>query len=376
MVSDCTKTGWAHRDSLLLAGGWLAGFALLARLPGLPPFPAPGEERAPDACAELSVVIPARNEERNLGRLLASLARQQPAPAEVIVVDDCSTDATAELARRAGVTVVAGTEPEAGWSGKCWACHQGATAASKRLLVFLDADVTLSPDALGRLAAEHHRRGGLLSIAPFHRTERPYEGLSAVANLVALMGTGAFGLLAGSPTMAFGPCMIMTADDYRATGGHAHPDVRGAVTEDAALAQRFRTLGLPLSVLAGRDAVSFRMYPDGAASLLDGWTRSLAAGAERTPVPLAAAIALWVTGALLAGFGPARPGRGRSAFGWYGAFSLQMWWMLRRVGRFGALSTVAFPLPLSTFVAIFVRSAGNRLLGRSPTWRGRRMPAT
>lgn len=318
-------------------------------------------------------MIPARNEEGNLGRLLESLARQQVAPAEVIVVDDRSSDATAELARRSGATVLAGTEPPPGWSGKCWACHQGATAARGDRLVFLDADVTLSPDALGRLVAEHDRRAGLVSVAPFHRTERAYEGLSAVANLVALMGTGAFGVLPARATMAFGPCMIMGADDYRRVGGHADPAVAGAVAEDVALAARFRALGAPVAVLAGRDAVSFRMYPDGPRTLVEGWTRLLADGAGRTPVARAAAISLWVTAALLAASGPLRD-RSRSALAWYGAFSLQMWWMQRRVGRFGALGTLGFPLPLSAFVALFARSAWQRLIGRAPTWRGRTMP--
>ncbi|MBO0748061.1 MAG: glycosyltransferase [Acidimicrobiaceae bacterium] len=360
------------REGLVLTAGWLAGFALLARLPGL--TRRTGAHTDPEA--RLSVVIPARNEEGNLGRLLGSLARQRPSPAEVIVVDDRSSDATAGLARRAGATVLVGAETPPGWSGKCWACHQGAKAAEGSRLVFLDADVTLSPDALWRLVGEHDRRGGLVSVAPFHRTERGYERLSAVANLVALMGTGAFAVLPGSPAMAFGPCMITGADDYRRVGGHAHPEVRGEVAEDVALAGRFRALGLPVSVLAGREAVTFRMYPDGPRQLIEGWTRLLASGAERTPLVLRAAIGLWITAALTAASGLLHARRSRTALAWYGAFSLQMWWMLRRVGRFGPLSALAFPLPLSTFVALFARSAWHRLLGRPPIWRGRRMPAT
>lgn len=380
MVSDCTEPAARPWQGLILAGGWLAGFALLARLPGLTRLPVLSRPGLLDAPPRLSVVIPARNEEGNLGQLLGSLARQQHAPAgvlveEVIVVDDRSTDATADVARRAGATVLAGTAPPFGWNGKCWACHQGAVAARGDRLVFLDADVTLAPDALERLVAEHERRGGLVSVAPFHRTERLYERLSATANLVALMGTGAFGLLPGGPAMAFGPCMIAGAGDYRRVGGHAHPDVRGQVAEDIALARRFRALRLPVAVLAGRDVVSFRMFPEGPRQLVDGWTRLLAAGAERTPAPLGAAVVLWVTAALLAAVGPLRARTRRASLAWYGAFSLQMWWMLRRVGRFGALGTLAFPLPLSTFLALFARSAWHRMTGRPPTWRGRSMPA-
>jgi 4,4'-diaponeurosporenoate glycosyltransferase len=366
---------------MIVAGGWLAGFALLPRLKGLA---RPGAPAAGVSTGVVSVVIPARNEEANLGRLLGSLARQRDAPAEVIVVDDRSSDATADLARRGGATVLTGTEPPPGWNGKCWACHQGAVAASGDCLVFLDADVTLAPDALGRLVTEYGRRSGLVSVAPFHHTERPYERLSAVANLVVLMGTGAFGLLSANPTMAFGACMITSAEDYWRVGGHAHADVRGAVAEDVALARRYRTFRAPVAVLAGRETVSFRMYPGGPRQLVDGWTRLLAAGAERTPPMLGAAIGLWITAALLAASAPLRAmlagvgwrrGEGRRVLAAYGAFSLQMWWMLRRVGRFGAVGTLAFPLPLSTFVALFARSAWHRVTGRPPTWRGRSMPA-
>ena len=78
----------------------------------------------------ISIVVPARDEAHNLPRLLASLAALTPAPAEVIVVDDHSTDGTGDLARAAGATVVVPPPLPPGWLGKAWACHAGAQVAT------------------------------------------------------------------------------------------------------------------------------------------------------------------------------------------------------------------------------------------------------
>ena len=86
------------------------------------------------------MIIPARNEAHNLPRLLESLASQSVQPREVIVVDDGSTDDTAEIARRHGAEVLVSKPLPEGWRGKPWACHQGAEAASGDLLCFVDAD--------------------------------------------------------------------------------------------------------------------------------------------------------------------------------------------------------------------------------------------
>ena len=276
-----------------------------------------------------------------------------------------------------------------GWTGKTWACHQGAARATGDLLLFLDADVRLHPHALHRLRAEHAAHGGLVSVQPFHVTERPYERLSALANVVVLMGTGAFtGRPRRAPAMAFGPCLLIARPDYQSVGGHAHPDVRPLVAEDIGLARRCREQGRPVRVLAGRDVVQFRMYPDGPAQLAEGWTKMLACGARRTSPFLSALIGLWVTGACLAAADGARalaaaaaparrrPGRPcpRRAALSYAAWAGQVAWMLRRVGRFGVATSAAFPVPLGAFVALSIRSAVLRALRQPPRWRGRQAP--
>jgi 4,4'-diaponeurosporenoate glycosyltransferase len=371
------------RRDALLAGAWAVGAWLLWRvskvpdgdaIPPAPSPPPPGPAPSPSPPGPtVSVVIPARDEEVALPGLLADLAAQGRPPDEVIVVDDGSCDETAAVARRAGAKVLASEPLPAGWTGKAWACHQGSSAASGEVLVFLDADVRLAPAALGSVTAWLERGGGLVSVQPFHATERPYERLSAVANVVSLMGSGAFtGRPRRAPTVAFGPCLAISRVDYNWAGGHAHPSVRHRITEDIGLALRVTEIGRPVRVAAGRDLVSFRMYPDGWRQMVDGWTKMLPAGAAATPAPLAAAVGLWVTGALIAGEGALRP---RSkALAWYGAWAAQMHWMMRRTGSFGLWTAAAFPAPLAAFVAFFARSLLAAATGKTIRWRGRPVP--
>jgi 4,4'-diaponeurosporenoate glycosyltransferase len=377
------------RDLAVLLVGWSAGFWLLARLPrprtmGTAPRPdLPGGAATPGP--GLSVVVPARDEEHSVGALLASLAAQTTPATQIIVVDDQSGDDTAGVAGRAGATVMAGSAPPAGWTGKAWACHQGAGMATGELLVFLDADVTLAPEALAHLVDEHRRAGGLVSVEPFHRTERWYERLSAVCNIVTVMGTGAFTGPPWRPTpMAFGPCLVLSRLDYDRIGGHAHPDVRGRIAEDVALARRALASGRPVRLLAGRDVVAFRMYPGGPRQLVQGWTKMLGLGVGRARPEVTVLVSLWITAALIAARGglgvagrrirllpPVPTGVEMTAVGVYGAFALQTWWMLRRLGRFGRATPALFPVPLGAFVALFLRSVVLTVARRPVRWRGR-----
>lgn len=318
-----------------------------------------------------TVVIPARDEEENLPRLLKSLADLNPRPAGVIVVDDGSRDATAEVARSVGATVVAAGPLPAGWTGKSWACAKGAEAAGgprAGTLVFLDADTFLAPGGLSRILAEHDRRGGLVSVQPFHATERPYEALSAFFNLVSMMGVGAFTPRRHArPTGAFGPCLVCSTADYATAGGHAHPDVRRRVVEDVALAQRFAGVGLPVSVLAGRGTIAFRMYPGGIRQLVEGWTKNFATGATSTRPLTFVLISLWLSGCISAAWSLPAP----AAAAVYLAYAGQLAWMLRRIGRFGWWPALLYPIPLAFFLVLFARSLVLTHLRGEVRWRGR-----
>jgi 4,4'-diaponeurosporenoate glycosyltransferase len=355
----------------VIAAGWLTGWVLLWRLPRLGPLgdPAP---LAPGR--RVSVIVPARNEVDRLPDLLACLGRQTRPADQVVVVDDDSSDGTAEAARAVpGVDVVATGPLPAGWTGKAWACATGVAAAQGDVLVFLDADVGLADDALGSLLATRSAHGGLVSVQPHHHVRRPVEVLSLPFNVVAMMGLGTGSLLPPRREWgAAGPCLATARDDYEAVGGHAA--VRGAVAEDLALAARYRAAGLGVRCLAGGDRVRFRMYRD-LRRLVQGWSKNLAAGVGRTPLVRTVGIALWVTALLSMVLrlveGPGSTATAAATFGAvYVAGAGQMTVLGRQVGRFGPAG-LAWPVLIVFFVAVFTLSVVRTLVLRRVRWSGR-----
>jgi 4,4'-diaponeurosporenoate glycosyltransferase len=292
------------------------------------------------------------------------------------VVDDHSTDATAAVARARGATLIASEPLPDGWNGKPWACWQGASRARGELLVFLDADTWLEPGGLARLLGAHRERGGLLSVQPYHRMERPYERLGALFNLIAMIGMGTFTALGEgiAPRAAFGPCVIAGRADYLAVGGHAR--AAHAVLESLPLARAFAEAGLPVRCLAGRGSLSFRMYPDGLRAMVQGFAKGFAVGAASVPLWLLVAVVAWVAGSVSTArrLAAAALGAGGDTGPWLALallYAAQMHWMLRRVGNFGVWPALAFPLPVAFFVSVFGWSLfRTAVLGRAP-WRGR-----
>ena len=367
--------------ALLLGAGWTAGTVLLWRL-RTPIRLEPGDDDVEPLLSRTSVIVPARDEELSLPVLLASLRGQALQPLEVVVVDDGSTDATAGLAAAAGASVVAAGEPPPGWLGKPWACQRGAEVASGDRLVFLDADTRLASDGLARVVATAAARtpDGLLSVQPHHEVPTAYEQLSALCNVVPVLASGMAAPGDRPATLSFGPCLVTTRSALDRAGGFTA--VRGALTEDVELARAYRAAGLDVRCLGGGSAVRFRMYPGGLGSLVEGWSKNLAAGAGRAPLlPTLGAVAWVATLAAVAWTGI------RAVVGWaegggapplsvalaWTAVAAQLWWMLRRLGSFRWWCAAAFPVPLAAFVALFARSVLLHALRRPVTWRGRRV---
>ena len=358
---------------VLLIVGWTAGWWLLWRVPTLRRPLDPVANRGP---ADVAVIIPARNEAEVVGDLLRSLAAQDTPAHEIVVVDDGSSDGTVAVARAHGATVISGRALPSGWTGKSWACEQGAESTASRLLVFLDADVRLEPHALRALVEEHGARGGLVSVAPYHRMVRWIERLSAPFNLVAFMGVGAAQPgHSGRSDGAFGPCLVCRRTEYEVVGGHAA--VRSSVTDDLALAEAFADQGLPTSVLAGTGAIEYRMYPLGLRQLVEGWSKNLAIGARFVPAVRSLLVALWITAllvatqyAVLAVWSPSRMRVGIAAVAFV-AMALQQRIRLASLTNAGWVTAALFPFTTAVFVAIFIRSLWWTYVSRRVHWRGR-----
>jgi 4,4'-diaponeurosporenoate glycosyltransferase len=339
------RVGW-----VLFAVGWGAGWLLLW---STRPLPRPGAARP-----AVAVVVPARNEAPCLPGLLASLRTQLRSGDELVVVDDHSTDATASIAAAHGARVIAAPALPAGWVGKPHACTIGAGATTAPVLVFVDADVRAGPNLLDGVAATAAGGGVVVSVQPWYDAPRLAERLTVLANVVALMGSGAFTVLGQRvrPDVAFGPVLAVDRATYERAGAHAAPDVRASLTEDIALARR---VGASHVFSDRRDATS---RPRSIADAVTAWSRTITAGIQATRWPVLLGVVAWV--ASLTG-GPFA--------GWlaYPLSAVQVWVLGRRAGRTGLLAVV-YPLLAVVLVAVVVAAGWRRVTGRT-TWKGRRV---
>lgn len=223
--------------------------------------------------AAVSVLIPARDESGTIADCLRSVRGEDVT--EVLVLDDESCDGTAEIAAAHGARVLPGTAPPPGWLGKPWACAQLAAAADPRsdVLVFLDADVRLEPDAIARSVG---MLGDLDVISPHPRqlaetvAERLVQPLLTWSILTFLPLRLAERSPCPSLAAANGQFLVVRRAAYERAGGHV-PD---AVLDDLALLRTIKRVGGHGGVVDGSSLASCRMYA-GWASLRDGYSKSL-----------------------------------------------------------------------------------------------------
>ena len=221
----------------------------------------------------VSVLIPARNEAESLASCLASVADQDVA--EVIVLDDESSDGTRAICRGFDVQVVAGRPLPPGWLGKPWACAQLAAAAdpSSDLLVFLDADVRLEPNAIALacgllgefdLVSPHPRQ---VAVTAAERLVQPLLEWSILTFLPLRLAERS-----PRPSLAAanGQFLVVRRAAYERAGGHA----RTAVLDDLALLRAIKRTGGRGVVVDGSSLASCRMYA-GWPELRDGYAKSL-----------------------------------------------------------------------------------------------------
>jgi 4,4'-diaponeurosporenoate glycosyltransferase len=351
---------------------WLLGFIFLWKIPT-----PKSRNNLNHLSHKISILIPARNEERILGQLLDSIDQQSLKPHEVIVIDDQSDDATAEVARRAGSIVMTSKDLLEGWTGKPWACWQGAQRATGDVFLFLDADTFLEPEGLSKIASTYLEKGGLLSIQPFHKMKKGYERLSAIFNIISLAGMNAFTPLGSrlKPIGAFGPCMICSREDYFMAGGHEK--ARGEVLESIAIGKEFLKAHRNVHCYGGKETISFRMYPNGLRSLVEGFGKGFGTGASAMSVPSFFMMVAWVFGGVSVTRHLVQSAILSDPMGLLGwlvldvLYIFQIHWMLFRIGNFGFPTALLFPIPLIFFVVVFAYSILRIFLIRKVRWKGR-----
>lgn len=333
----------------------------------------------------VSILVPARNEERSLRPCLESLLKQRYPEFEVLVCDDESEDATAEILAEmargnARLKSFRSLALPPGWLGKCFACHQLAERARGELLLFTDADTVHHPGALVSAVAELQASGaGLLSLITrfemhtfAEKTILPLVPFAALAYLPFFLIR-----LLRNPRFAIGngQFMLFRRPAYDAAGGHAA--VREALVEDVWLARRVKASGFSLAPCDGGKLVSCRMYRS-LGEIWEGFSKNIFAGFNFSLIPLAAvcsfSLAAYVLPYffLLAGlFRPLPPELWIHAPAAEILLALAMRLMLAARYRLGVISALLHPLGMACVLAIAVNSAFRILTGRGACWKGR-----
>jgi chlorobactene glucosyltransferase len=360
----------------------------------------------------VSLLVPARDEERNIEGCLDGLVAQSHPRCEILVLDDGSSDATAEIATRMLATYVAarsgsavatpvaptahataaaalpspdrppiaarlltGRPLEPGWGGKCFACHQLAEQAQGDWLLFLDADTRLAPDGVARALAAAVAAGvDLASFLPRYGGE-PWPNRLVVPwlyfFLTALVPLPEVTRLR-HPRLAVanGQAILVRRAAYAAIGGHAA--IRDHIVEDVSLAIAAKRGGLGIALLDGHRWLGCEMYDD-ARGLAAGFAKSFHSAARRYPLQWGALLTLlaligfrpWLR--LISVDGPTERTLALISIVVVGATFAGL--LVRFRQRLSALAV--WPLALWSLLVIAVAGGVSGLLGRELAWRGR-----
>ncbi len=326
---------------------------------------------------EVSIIVPARNEEASLGDCLDSLTAQTGVPFEIIMVDDGSTDRTREIALSfAGVRVIPARplhEDEAGkaWTGKNNAVIAGAKEASAQWLLFTDADTVHQPRSLERALTEARKeRADLLSYSPQQVVvtfaERAVMPV-IFAELAARYPPRKVRDQNSGVAAANGQYILVRRAAYDAIGGHAA--VVTEILEDVALARLFRNAGQRVYFRYGADAVRTRMYRNWA-QLSEGWTKNLALLFPNPGRLALHSVFSWF--AAWFAIGIAASGARSHHFVWIAAAAL--WLLVYRRIRTAHFTTVnnllAIAVGLPLFAHLLLRSKNAHAKGQV-SWKGR-----
>ena len=234
----------------------------------------------------VSVIVPARNEAHNIARCVTSILSTTYPNLEVIVVDDSSTDGTAQIARHAAecdprARIVASPPLPEGWFGKQWACATGAKIARGSVLQFTDADTVHGADLVTRsMNAMRRNRAQLFSVAGRQELGGFWEKViqPQIFTILSMRYGGTESVTRSTRVrdkIANGQCIFVTHDSYDAIGGHA--SVRTSVAEDMMLAQKFFAARKRVVLMLGLNQLSTRMYAS-LGEIINGWRKNVFAG--------------------------------------------------------------------------------------------------
>ncbi len=337
----------------------------------------------------ISVIIPARNEERNIQACLQAVLSQTYSPIEVIVVDDRSTDDTPRIlketaARDDRVKIIRGAEPPPGWSGKPHALVQGAAVAQGEWLCFVDADTFIAPELLiSAYSMANLQKADMFSVLTDQVLGSFWE--RTILPLVFL------GLSYGFPAeqvndphqpdaIANGQFILVKRLVYDNVGGHAA--IKDRIDEDRALAALVKHAGYRLLLADGRQFAKTRMYTS-LPEMWEGWTKNIYLGLRDKlwlltfgaflGVVVSVLLPLWLVGGLawlITGGGmSAAVVAGEAVVLW--AYLVAKRWQACRYFNIAGWYSITFPLGALIFTLMMLASSYKVISGQGVTWKGR-----
>lgn len=336
----------------------------------------------------VSIIVPARDEEENLPKLLASLTALSYPSFEILVVDDESQDGSREIVRSTprgnarDLRLVEGLPLPAGWLGKPWACHQGYRKARGSLLLFTDADTQHDPDLLAKTVRGLVEEGGdALTLTGQQLMGSFWERLLQPQFFILL----AFRFpRTGTPkpprrwkdAIANGQYLLFRREAYEALGGHEA--VKAEVVEDMRLAQLLVRNGRRLLIRRGT-GLQTRMYRS-LGGLVEGWSKNITTGALQAfpgilqpvilPLSFVLGFVLWLLPPLVLGWSLATGTGGVSlAFGALTTgFSAAFWGLA--AGIMGANPLYGLLYPVASFLTAYIFLL-SWVRGSRIQWKGR-----
>jgi chlorobactene glucosyltransferase len=340
----------------------------------------------------ISVCVPARNEERNIGRCVKALLAQKYPNLEIIVLDDRSTDATPEIlselsASDSRIKVINGSNLPPGWAGKPYALTQASTFARGEWLCFVDADTFVAPEALAAVYAKAAETEADLFTIMTRQIMKTFWERTVLPLVMLALSVGFSPRKVNDPervdAIANGQFIFIKSSVYEAVGGHE--TIKSSIVEDKDLAVLVKGKGYWLVVADGRQVASTRMYTS-LAEMWEGWTKNIYLGLHDdrgllllgvfgaflafTAALLLPAWVIWGVFLAVTGSSPEGSMVLIEAILLWGY--LLYWRVLASRGMdIPAWYALTLPVGAGVFAAMMVTSAWNVLSGRGVTWKGR-----
>lgn len=331
----------------------------------------------------ISVCVPARNEEGNIGACVGSLARQSYKNLEILVLDDNSTDRTAEivdgLARKdPRIRCVKGEPLPPGWKGKTFAMAQLEKESRGEWLLFTDADTVHHPDSVANGYSTALAKGAdFVSGYPRERAGTCAGRLAVSSMVLPLLAVPYYlGEKIRSEALAscIGQYMLMRRDALAEAGGFE--SIKNKITDDVGIVRRMVGLGRRTLMVSFKEHVDCDMYKDfksavvgmgrSVAGIFPTWMFSFLLAAVAALLGLAASWLLSLLGLVLLGFSKGL------AMVFAGATLIRLaWFVAARYEGFGFLVSLSQPEAFVIIVVVYCYGVFKRLFGGKITWKGR-----